>query len=122
MRASYYEKQLPDLKSDRQAVANLMSVMRNISAPFGITDPNKPNISPTIWRTAADHMRKIYYFESTLSPNIIWVKLNSLNFKSGAPVKRLKLEGSYDLAGDLSDQFKTAKPFTFFGPPLICNA
>ena len=97
-------------------MANIMSVMRNASAPFGKTDPDKPNIAPTIWRTAADHIQKIYYFESTLSPNIVWVKLNKLDFKSGAPVKRLKLEGNYDLSGDISDQFKLTKPFKFFGP------
>lgn len=116
VRSSYYGNQLPDPKNDRQAMANVMSIMRNASVPFGATDPSKPNIAPTIWRTAADNVRKIYYFESTLSPNFIWVQLNRLNFKSGAPVKKLKLVGNYDLAGDVSDQFKTAKPFTFLGP------
>jgi len=116
VRASYYEKQLPDPKTDRQAMANVMSVMRNASAPFGKSDPSTPNIAPTIWRTAADHIRKIYYFESTLSPNIIWVKLNTLNFKQGASVKRLKMDGNYDQAGDLSNQFKTTKAFKFLGP------
>lgn len=116
VRSSYYESQLPDPKNDRQAMANVMSVMRNASVPFGATDPNKPNIAPTIWRTAADNIRKIYYFESTLSPNFIWVQLDRLNFKSGSPVQKLKLVGNYDLAGDVSDQFKTAKPFKFLGP------
>ena len=116
VRSSYYEKQLPDPKTDRQAMANIMSVMRNASVPFGEIDPDKPNIAPTIWRTAADHINKIYYFESTLSPNIIWIKLNKLNFKSGAPIKRLKLVERYDLSGDVSDQFKTKKAFKFFGP------
>ncbi len=116
VRASYYESQLPDPKDDRQAMANVMSVMRNVSVPFGTTDPSKPNIAPTIWRSAADHVRKIYYFESTLSPNIIWVQLNRLDFKSGSAVKKLNLVGNYDLAGDVSDQFKTAKPFVFLGP------
>lgn len=116
VRASYYEKQLPDPKNDRQAMANVMSVMRNVSVPFGATNPDEPNIAPTIWRTAADHVRNIYYFESTLSPNIIWVQLNSLDFGPKMPVKKLNLVGNYDLSGDVSDQFKAAKPFIFLGP------
>ncbi|MFK5985742.1 MAG: linear amide C-N hydrolase [Pseudomonadota bacterium] len=97
-------------------MANVISVMRNASVPFGVTDPNKSNIAPTIWRTAADNVRKIYYFESRLPPNIVWVQLNRLNFKSGSPVKKLRLVGNYDLAGDVSDQFKTARPFVFLEP------
>jgi choloylglycine hydrolase len=116
VRASYYTKLLPDPKTDRQAIANVMSVMRNVSVPFGATDPSAPNIAPTIWRTAADHVRKIYFFESTLSPYIIWVRLKSLDFKPGAPVKKLELVGNYDLAGDVSDKFVAAEPFTFIGP------
>lgn len=116
VRASFYEKKLPDPKNDRQAMANVMSVMRNVSVPFGTINPDEPNIAPTIWRTAADHVRNIYYFESTLSPNIIWVQLNKLDFNTGMPVKKLDLIGNYEIAGDVSDQFKIAEPFTFIGP------
>ena len=116
VRASYYSKQLPDPKSDRQALANVMSVMRNVSVPFGATDPDAPNIAQTIWRTAADHIGKIYYFESTLSPNIIWVQLKNLDFKPGAPTRKLNLVGNYDLAGDVSGNFVAAEPFAFAGP------
>ncbi len=116
VRASYYENQLPDPKNDSQAMANVMSVMRNASVPFGATDPNAPNLSTTIWRSAADHVNKIYYFESTSSPNIVWVKLNGLDFKSGSPVQKLKLVGNYDLVGDVSSRFETAQPFDFIGP------
>ena len=96
-------------------MANVKSVMRNVSVPFGATNPDKPNIAPTILRTAADHVHKSYYFESTLSPNIIWVKLADLNFKTGAPLKKLNLVGNYDLTGNVGDKFVEAKPFTFAG-------
>lgn len=115
VRASYYSKQLPEPKTDRQAMANIMSVMRNVSVPFGATDPKKPNIAPPIWRTAADNVQKIYYFKSTLSPNIVWVQLKNFDFSPGAPVKRLKLAGNYDLAGDVSKNFVAAEPFAFTG-------
>jgi choloylglycine hydrolase len=97
-------------------MANIMSVMRNVSAPFGGADPNRPNISTTIWRTAVDHIGKIYYFESTLSPNIVRVRLDRLDFGKGKPVKKLKLVENFDLGGDVSGQFVKAKPFKFLGP------
>ncbi len=115
VRASYYLKQLPDPKTDREATANIMSVMRNISVPFGIADPCAPNVSATLWRTTADHINKIYYFESTSSLNVIWVQLKNLDFKAGAAVKKLTLVGSYDLVGDVSNSFVKTKPFTFLG-------
>ncbi|NEN97791.1 MAG: linear amide C-N hydrolase [Moorea sp. SIO3I7] len=61
VRASYYLKNLPTPQSDRQALANVMSVMRNVSVPFRVTDPEQPNLSNTIWRTTADNLRKVYY-------------------------------------------------------------
>lgn len=116
VRASYYRKLLPDPQTDRQAMANVMSVMRNVSVPFGQTDPDAPNIAPTIWRTAADHVQKIYYFESTMSPSIVWVRLEKLDFEAGAAVKKLALVGNFDLVGDVSGKFVESKPFTFAGP------
>ncbi len=116
VRASYYQKNLPDPKNSREAIAGVMSVMANVSSPYGVGDPEKPNISQTIWRTAADNLHKLYYFESTLSPYIIWVDLKKLDFSKGASVRVLKTAGNYDLAGDVTDQFEKAKPFVFIGP------
>jgi penicillin V acylase-like amidase (Ntn superfamily) len=31
----------------------------------------------------------MYYFESTTSPNIIWVRLDELDFENRAPVKKI---------------------------------
>ena len=36
---------------ENQAVAGVLSVMRSIGVPLGITHPTKPNISSTLWRT-----------------------------------------------------------------------
>lgn len=116
VRASFYANTLPDPQDARQAAANVMSVMHNVSVPFGETDPEKPNIAPTIWRTMGDHVGKVYFFESTLSPNIVWVNLNELDFSIGAPVQKLTLAGNYELAGDVSDKFETTEPFIFAGP------
>jgi choloylglycine hydrolase len=79
VRASYYLSKLPPTTDERQAVAGVFSVMRNVSVPWGVGDPDHPNLSPTYWRSVADSSTKVYYFESALSPNIVWVNLNNVN-------------------------------------------
>ncbi len=116
VRAASYLQTLPKPKTYRENVAYILSVMRNISAPFSVsTDPARPNISSTRWRTVADLTNRVYFFESTISPNIVWVRLDKLNFKAGAPVKKLDLVGEIDLVGDVSGKFKKSKPFVFIG-------
>ena len=73
--------------------------MRNVSIPLGISIPEQPNIASTRWRTVADQKNKVYYFESTLSPDIFWINFKDLNFKTGAPVKKLTLTGREIYAG-----------------------
>ena len=91
VRASFYIHAIPQTSNFREAVAGVFSVMRNVSVPLGITTPDQPNISSTRWRTVADQKNKVYYFESTLSPDIFWVDFKSLDFKAGTPIKKLTL-------------------------------
>ena len=42
VRGSYYNEQLPPTSDPRQALAGVMSVMRNISVPWGTPDPEHP--------------------------------------------------------------------------------
>ncbi len=48
-----------------------MSVMRNISVPWGTPDPEHPNISPTWWRTLIDQKNRVYHFVSVNSQEIL---------------------------------------------------
>lgn len=48
VRASFYEQHLPDPNSTREAIANVLSVVRNVSIPFGLVNPERPNLSQTI--------------------------------------------------------------------------
>ncbi len=113
VRAARYLKSLPQPSNVRELVAYLMSVMRNVSTPFGVVDPERPNISVTRWRTIADltHMR--YFFESTQSPNVIWMDLDKLDFSQNAEVKALSLEESPNLVGNVSDCFVSKKAYKF---------
>ena len=113
VRAARYLKSLPKPESKQETVAYLMSVMRNVSAPFGVADPLRPNISTTRWRTVADLTNKAYYFESTTNLNVIRVSLNKLPLQNGSPVLKLSLANDLDQVGDLSGQFRKTLPFTF---------
>ena len=80
VRASYYLKRLGDTETDvRKQVAGVFSVMRNVSVPWGAPAPSARTSPPTYWRKVMDHTRKIYYFESALSPFAVAVDLNKLD-------------------------------------------
>jgi len=115
VRASYYINVIPKTEDMRTSVASVFSVIRNTSVPFGISLPNEPNISSTIWRTVADQRNKIYYFESTLSPNVIWVNFRDINFAANAPVKKLDLINNKTYVGNVISDFTDSKPFVFLG-------
>ncbi|UCF43430.1 MAG: linear amide C-N hydrolase [Planctomycetota bacterium] len=118
VRGAYYLKHLTQPKSNRECVAGVLSVMRNISAPFGESDPGRPNISPTRWRTVCDLTNLVYFFESTTSPNIIWVKLKELDFSEGAGIRKLDLVKNPDRVGDCSRQFEPSEPFSVLKPDI----
>jgi len=116
VRASYYLSKLPQTTDERQAVAGVFSVMRNVSVPWGVGDPEHPNLSPTYWRSVADSTNKIYYFESALSPNIVWVNLNNINFNPGSGVRAVAVEENYSIIGNLDNALKPAEPIKFLAP------
>ena len=111
VRGVYYQRNLPKPNNVRQTIAGIISVARNMAQPIGTSDPLRPNISATLWRTVSDLTNGAYYFESTTSPNIIWVKLQNLDFEEGAPIKKLDMVHKPDLIGDVSLQFQDATPF-----------
>ncbi len=108
-----YIQGVPQQSYAHQAVAGVLSVQRAVSVPLGISTPDQPNISSTIWRTASDQKNLIYYFDSATRPNTFWVSLAKLDLKSGAPVKKLTIQNGEVYSGDVSEQFKNAEPFKF---------
>ncbi|MGE0629118.1 MAG: linear amide C-N hydrolase, partial [Hyphomicrobiaceae bacterium] len=117
-RASFYVKAIPKTSDPVETIASAFSVIRNTSVPFGISTPDQPNISSTRWRTVSDHKRKLYFFESALTPNIFWVDLTKLDLseKTGK-VRKLDLgpNQTHIYSGVANDQFKDAEPFKFLG-------
>ncbi len=115
-RASFYINACKQTADPREAVASVFSVMRNASVPRGISTPSQPNISSTIWRTVADHKNRVYFFENTASPSLLWVTLDQIDFKAGTGVKKLTMVGKPDLAGNQTVNFEKAEPFKFLAP------
>ncbi len=116
VRASFYINATQQSADPREAVAAVFSVMRNVSVPRGITTPGQPNISSTIWRTVADQKNRVYFFEDTFSPSIVWVRLKQIDFTPESGVRKLTLHGNPDLGGDQTANFQPAEPFTFLAP------
>jgi len=118
VRASFYINAIPKDPDPNKALASVFSVIRNVSVPYGISTPGQPNISSTRWRTVFDHQRKLYFFESALTPNTFWVDLKAVDF-SPESGKVLKLDLGPDqrhtFAGDATGAFQPSAPFKFLG-------
>ncbi|MFT4150600.1 MAG: linear amide C-N hydrolase [Paracoccaceae bacterium] len=115
VRAGTYIDMVEQSADPRIAVAATFSVIRNTSAPFGISVPGFPNLSTTRWRVVADQKSLVYYVESAISPNTFWVDLTKVDFAegSGARVLDLGIDMAKIRSGEVSGQFTTAEPFVF---------
>jgi choloylglycine hydrolase len=114
VRAAYYVNGLPKPANQDEAAAFVFSVIRNVSVPFGLGDPDKPNIASTIFRTVQDLTGGRYYFESTYAPNVVWIDTSKIDFSEGKPELELQVEKKiFSLTGDVTGQLQEAKPFVF---------
>lgn len=103
-RVAYFSAMLPEPKSEREAVASMFAIVRNVSVPFGA--PYKSfGIYNTEYRTVADLTKLRYYFELTTSPNVIWADLAKMALAPGSPVKQLDPD-SVDLSGNVTGDFR----------------
>lgn len=116
VRASFYINAVPKTDDPLLAVAEVLSVVRNASVPYGISTSDEPNISSTRWRTAVDHKSMRYVFESALAPNTFWVDLKNLDFTTTSKLDLGQGEQSV-FAGDASGHFVAAEPFAFMAVP-----
>ena len=113
VRASFYINVIPQTDNQREAVAGVFSVIRNVSVPLGISTPTQPNISSTRWRTVADQKNKVYFFESTMTPNVFWINMKDLDFSEGASVKKLNLANGETYAGNAAKDMVNSPSFKF---------
>lgn len=105
-RAAYYAALLPEPKTEREAIAGIFAIARNVSVPFGA--PYKSfGIYNTEYRTAINLTGKRYFFELTTSPNVIWAELLKFDLSPGAPVMNLNPD-DIALSGDVTGKFRKA--------------
>lgn len=117
--------QVPKAADPGTAAATALSLVRAISVPLGLRDPQLPNISSTRWRTVSDSGQGRFFFDAVFAPHVFWVDLDRLPLKSGAAPRKLTLFGLADqgrpqdwtLTGEASQAFVPADPFPFLAPP-----
>jgi choloylglycine hydrolase len=103
-RAAYYAAMLPPPRSEREAVASVMAIARNVSVPFGA--PYKGfGIYTTEYRTVMNLTDKRYFFELATAPNVIWVDLGKFKLTPGSPVMILNPD-NIALSGDVTGKFQ----------------
>ena len=113
VRASFYVHAIPQTADPKIAVPSVLSIMRNVSVPFGISTPDKPYISSTRWRSVSDQKDRVYYFETTLTPNLFKIDLKKVDFSPKVGVKKLTLTNGEIYAGEANKDFKESKGFNF---------
>lgn len=98
-------------RKERDYAATVLSVMRNVSVPIGVSDPHHPE-NPgghsTIWRTVADQKNGLYYFENTRSLSLVWIDLKKMN---GRGPKKLPIAEYPYISGDQTYNFSNAQDF-----------
>lgn len=102
---------LPEKNLETQATLSVLGIMRSVSVPLGESVPGRPDVASTLWRSVSNQKSKVYYFDSSLSPNAIWVDLKKLDLNQGAPVKKLTTAEGKIFAGETSQLFEPAKIF-----------
>lgn len=109
-RAAYYSALLPKPSTEREAIAGVMAIMRNVSVPFGAPYADF-GVYNTEYRTVTDLTNKMYFFELTISPSIIWVDFDRLKLdEATGPISVDPYDDS--LVGDVTDRFApVALPF-----------
>jgi penicillin V acylase-like amidase (Ntn superfamily) len=112
VRASYYLQMLPEPESEREAIASILAIARNVSVPFGAPNNLPGSLYNTEYRTAIDLKNLRYFFELTTAPNVIWIDMSNFDLAPGSPVMVLDPD-DIELTGNVSGKFREieAPPF-----------
>jgi choloylglycine hydrolase len=106
VRAAYTLKYLPKTNAAPEAVASMMSLVNNVSVPFGSPYAGVSGTYPTWYRSIIDPDARIYYVQTTITPNTFWVEMDKLDMSAARKLPIFDPE----LMGEVSADFKEAKP------------
>jgi choloylglycine hydrolase len=109
VRGAYTLKFLPKTSDPAQAAANMMSLLNNVSVPFGSPYSGVSGTYPTWYRSIMDPDSRLYYVQTAITPNTFWVEMDKFDLKAGAAPRTLSI---FDpkLMGEVSGDFKEGKP------------
>jgi penicillin V acylase-like amidase (Ntn superfamily) len=96
-----------------QAPMAVLSLIRSVGTPLGFANEEQPWVASSIWRTVSDSTNRVVIFDSAMTPATFWVKLDDLDLKQGAPVKKLQLAGGNTYSGNAVSHFVNTQLFTF---------
>lgn len=113
VRGAYYVHNLPKAESEREAIAGILSVMRNMAQPFTRATSERPNVSATVYTAVFDLTRRAVYFETTKSPYPVWLFMKDFDTAEGRPAMKLADVSTVDRIGDVGKSFVEATPFRY---------
>mmetsp|Transcript_16994 Transcript_16994/g.29993 ORF Transcript_16994/g.29993 Transcript_16994/m.29993 type:complete len:469 (-) Transcript_16994:154-1560(-) len=104
VRLEYYLQYTPEPANYAEAIANIRTLISNTNVPFGA--PYGGGIYPTWWTSFVDVTDKIYFFDWLLTPNMVWVDLQEIEWGSVPGILMLKPQ-DIDLVGNVLCEFTT---------------
>lgn len=90
----------------------VLSIMRAVSTPLGVSDKVSPENCSTLWRAMADPVHGLFWIDSSFNLGVFSVDFSKLDFGGDEkilPVRKLPLEA----AGDASERFELVEPLRF---------
>jgi len=103
IRAATFLHRLKKPADAGDALGRILGVARTVQVPFDADE-----YGPTWWTSLTDLTNKVFYFDWTLNPNIVWVELRNLDFSEGQPVKEVNPRIP-SLVGEVSGSFEPVK-------------
>ena len=104
VRLAHFLGRLKEPKDAAEALGKIHTVIKTASTPFDADD-----YGGTWWTSLTDCTNKVWYFDWSMNPNVIWVELKNLDFSEGQPVRVLNPRNP-SMVGEVSRAFETVKP------------
>ncbi|MEM8671880.1 MAG: linear amide C-N hydrolase [Planctomycetota bacterium] len=99
VRLAHFLGRLKQPETDAEALAKIYSVIKTAHVPFDADE-----YGPTWWTSLTDCTNKVWYFDWSQNPNIIWIDLKKLDFSAGKPVLELNPRNPA-MVGDVTSAF-----------------
>lgn len=112
VRALAFLNTAPSPKDSAEALEEAFSIAKTVSVPRGARNTSggvdSEDTWPTLWTSLADAPNKLYFFQASGSPNMIWIDLGKLDFSRGAPIRYVSGE-DISLTGEVTKKLAVMK-------------